>query len=214
MPSTVSCSTRSVWNLVKIVFFVHCAEYRTSHDASHQLLLPSPRCQRHHSLCLDYDVLHLPHLLSSHFFVSSFMSCLTWCMSNSMCSSSSHAAKRMARPRCHPSFSFAITTLSPFMFRLRIFRLLLLSLLHFRRLLLLLLRFPLSLVLSLLHFLLALRHHLWWRSFYFFTMISLYFFELRLRGFNVFSACSRSSCSMVSWLSCILDMNECSSQAW
>ena len=87
----------------------------------------------------------------SLFFGYSFMSCLTWSLLNSMCSSYSFAAERMARPRCHPSFSL-------------FFRLLLLSLQHFYKLLLILLRFLLSLVLSLLHFLLALRHYLWWRS--------------------------------------------------
>ena len=191
MSSVVLFSTWSLWNLKKS---------SSSYTVSHKLLLSSPRCQCHHSLCLDQDVLFLSYLLSFFFFLC-HRSChlyhdryWTWCgfrlrlqlrkwdvlhIIHHVQSLSTHC-----RSLCFPCI---------------IFRLLLLSIHYLRKLLLLLLRFPLLLVLSLLHFLLALRHYLRWRSFYYFLNDLFVFFSSSDFATSIFCfTCSDTSCSVVS----------------
>ena len=115
-----------------VFFFVHSAEYRDVHDASHQLHLPSPRCSASVIHCVSIqDVLHLPHLLSFSPFFRVFVHVMFDMVVVELdvlfvfvCSGENGTS-----PRCHPSFSFAVTTLSLLKFSFaRSFRLLLLSL--------------------------------------------------------------------------------------
>ena len=111
-----------------------------------------------------------------------------------------------------PSVSFH--SLSPHCrsscFLCTIFRLLLLSLQHFRNLLLLLLRFPLF-ACAFLASLFACAAALFVVAVFFkkilFSMISLYFFELKLHGFNVLFCLFTLIMFNRVVLSCILDVN-------
>ena len=129
-------------------------------------------------------------------------------MSSLTSSSSSFAAESMARPRCHPSFSFAVTTLSLFMLPLRnlssssaiasAFSQIAPAAAAFSS-------FAYAFLASLSACAAALC--LWWRFFKNYFLNDLLFFELKLHGFNVL--CCLFTLIMFNRvvLSCILDVD-------